>query len=400
LQCPLIQLRFVILIPPALMSLVRVFLAGLSFTHVSAARADGGVLTQVQDMLEKYRREGAKATPDVRKDIEAMKIRLDNAVSLIINGRLATQGKLDTTFTQAETKTMTAQSRQQSGTTVDNQYYNCMLEEIDVLVTVEDAVTSKNTWDAKQREACILSNNTKRSDHALPDSLALFNCDMTKDANACLQAMDSHEALFEQNLGLLTGQVNGDVDMFTVNFQNCSDSSKAFADAAALLETRTQMYHEKVQTCTAKTAARQQAFCDFSDAYSSMCSSIRDYSTLLHDTKTPRGNEHSEPDRQDEYQTVKVGSCELGNFLLPEAEAHDCSFFDFAAFQGPLNRHDTEEEYALISVYNCDKTSSFTFDGRKVIRPDFTEGELPSSSDYQTLPFSIPVVNHRLKICQ
>jgi len=249
-------------------------------------------------------------------------------------------------------------------------------KEIDILQDKERAEGEAAALLVERDAACAQANSTKMSNHALPSNLGLFNCDMSGDANACMNAFNNHEAAIQDQLNSLATFVGDDVQVWNTHSSSCGSLSKEYADKLDLIARLTSTFGAKNTECNLKNQDRNTAFCTFGAAYGSSCSKKVVFENMVADTSVP-GNQYSVPDREEEFSTVKTATCHLENYMEGGTEKA-CSGY---VFPSQLKVPVMEKQYS------CAETS-FIFNGRTWKEPEPSDA---LSTDYQSSEVSYPL---------
>jgi len=367
------------------MSVVAVL--GVSAVGVGASTVQSGnLVAQAEQMIQSFKKLGGAATPGLRKQVENLHSSLEGVLPLIFQGHQSTQSALDDTILTLQMATTSAQNEQMKATAMDTEWYNCVVGEVSILDEKEKAENEASVLEIARDAACERANATKTSRRSLPAELALFNCAMMSDANACISAYHQRETTFRAELSDLRSLVQEDVELWNAHNTECGRISAQHVNQMALIATLTQNFKDQEVMCQQKLEVRNEGICTFGGAYASTCTSKTAYNDLVAATGVAAGNEFSAPDRETEYTTVKTATCHLDNFLGGEESA--CTGFEFPEH---LDLHAVD----VPEVYTCGE-SSFTFDGRTWERP---EGGNPRSTDFNSVETSFSFKNGAFTLC-
>jgi len=278
-------------------------------------------------------------------------------------------------------------------------------------VKAQAAEAKAQAAEAKaQAEAAIAAPCQQQADldvfSSNPDLNLEFECSF--GAGSCAQESESY-----------TSRVNAMLTKFEQDKRTASDAwdqAKAACDAAhafaqekaaelvtaeaelstaeAELATAEATWDSQRNTCFEKRESKKLSMCLFGDSLQHKCEKASAYQNLIADVDQVNGGVHSQPDREDEWQTVQIVKCMLSKVVAgtdpSAATLGECESSDLASLPG-LDRKAAEfAAQTSVDNFTCAE-ETITFNGETWNVPS---GEAPPSSSYYKEAWS-PAVDLR-----
>jgi len=235
-----------------------------------------------------------------------------------------------------------------------------------------------------QAEAAIVAPCQQQADldvfSSKPDLNLEFECSF--GAGSCAQESESY-----------VSRVNAMLTKFEQDERTASaawEQAKAACDAAhavheekaAELATAEATWESQRMTCFEKRESKHLSMCIFGDSLQRKCEKASAYQNLIADVDQVNGGVHSQPDREDEWQTVQIVKCMLSKVVdgtdPSAATLGECETSDLASLPG-LDRKAAEfAAQTSVENFTCEE-ETITFNGETWNVPS---GEAPLSSSY------------------
>jgi len=331
----------------------------------------------------------AAGTPQVDEELA------DSLRNVITQIELTVDGKIQQAFTDTQTAVTLAISHLDTETeklmtdkveadTLDSAWIACVEDEQSALVAVENAKTEAEAAYAativpcqQQEDRRMFTSDPNQGITAEAKPLA-FDCDLDIEGNC-----PSNQMQYNQMVKGIVNKLNTDA---TTAIASWTEAKVACVEATRIKDLKVGVHTTAVSTWSSQKASCQQPFedrktemCKFGGAFQNKCAKVDAYNDLI--TKVDGDNsDHSESDRQLEWQTTHVTKCMLQKVILKIAldtqslaACEDEVTYDVDV--GTLNRKKEEfDSFTTPAKFSCSE-ETINFNGESWVRPTVSQSE-------------------------
>jgi len=331
-------------------------------------------------------RETPGATDSLNEILNQVSADLEAGVETkILAGVSATQAAIDQSVSELTAATTDALGRKSTADADDLSWLSCVGEEKAKREAVEAAQQA-----LAEAEASVIVPCQQQTDRDIfgfkPEMNFEFECSF--NAGTCAGEIASYTSQVNDMLSTFTSDSTFATENWNEAKQACDAANADVVVKTGLLADAESTWDGQRNTCLEKHEARTLGMCLFGDSLQQKCQKASAYENLISDADQVNGGVNSQPDREDEWQTVQVVKCMLakvvaGVDLTPNAltECESTSAVGLPA----LDKKEAEfAEQTSPANYTCEE-ETITFNGEIWNVPT---GEAPASTSYYKEDFS------------
>jgi len=327
----------------------------------------------------------SETTNDIFRDVI---VQIEQSVeSKIITGHANTQTAIDNVMTAVEATSDEAMRKKSVADDADTAWFMCIRTERSKLADYEDATAAEASSRSSSTEPC----QTQQDERPFEGRVVLpqFHCDISGTGNCKSQLADYKTAV----AGLLSALQNNmatENEKYTVAAKACTEAMDDVAQKQSAMEEELSLFNAQRDACLTMHETRMMGMCSFGEDLQRKCEKVSEYKALIASTDQVDGDEHSQPDREQEWLTTSKVKCMLSNVIngieINDASLGQCvSEVNYVRDVGDLDRKDSEfKVQTTIDRFTCQE-SAITFRGEMWETPS---GPSPESSGYKIMPFT------------
>jgi len=354
-------------------------------------KSSDGTQTKAMGNLRELAR--VAATPGVNEVFSSTADKLSADVETKIKeSHSNTQIAINNAVIALEDATKNALALKQTADATDQTWFNCVRVEKSMLESVEHADEALAKSRSGVTEPCQEQQDKAKFNWKAEEEDLAFECDVSIHDNC------------DSQLASYTSQIN---NMFEELEEDVKEAGSEYADAKLrcekaredvvrkqnALDQAKQRWQAQQKTCQNKHTQRTETMCTFGNALQNKCSNAAAYASLVAEINAVNGNEHSHPDRVEEWKVTHITKCWLSKAAAgetpDEATLTSCAnSVNFADDVGTLDlKSKTVSALTSPDNFSCSE-ETITFDGKQWNIPT---GSNPTSQEYTIDDFSPPV---------
>merc|ERR1719422_3001792 len=294
-----------------------------------------------------------------------------------------TQVAINNAVIALEDATKNALALKQTADATDQTWFNCVRVENSMLESVEHADKALAKSRSAVTEPCQdQEDKAKFSWKAEEDDLA-FECDISIHDNC-----DTQLASYRSQVNNLFEELEEDVKEAGSEYAEAKHlCERARADVVrkqSALDEAKKTWQDQRKKCQDEHTQRSEGMCTFGNSLQTKCSNAAHYTSLVAEINTVNGNNHSHPDRVEEWKMTHITKCWLSKAATGETldEAALTSCVNSVNFDDDVGTLDLKSKLvsSLTSPANfsCSE-ETITFTGNQWKIPT---GSDPKSTDY------------------
>jgi hypothetical protein len=311
----------------------------------------------------------------------------------IKEGHSNTQVAINNAVIALEDATKNALALKDTADASDQTWFNCVRVEKSMLQSVEHADTALAKSRSGVTEPCQdQEDKAKFSWKAEEDNLA-FECVISTQDN-CDAQLASYRSQIDNMFEELEEDVKEAGSEYAEAKHLCERARADVVRKQSALDEAKKTWQDQQQKCEGKHTQRSEAMCTFGKSLQTKCSNAAVYNSLVTEIKTVNGNNHSHPDRVEEWKVTHITKCWLSKGAAGETldEAALTSCVNSVNFDKDVGILDFKSELAASLTssanFSCSE-ETITFTGKQWKLPT---GSNPKSTDY-TLEDYAPAVS-------
>jgi hypothetical protein len=294
-----------------------------------------------------------------------------------------TQVAINNAVIALEDATKNALALKDTADTADQTWFNCVRVEKSMLESVEHADKALAKSRSAVTEPCQEQEDKARFNWKAQEEDLAFECVISIHDNC-----DTQLVSYRSQMNSLVEELKEDVKEAGSEYaeakQRCERARQDVVRKQSALDESKQTWQDQRKKCQGLHTQRSEAMCSFGNSLQTKCSNAAHYTSLVAEIKAD-GNNHSHPDRVEEWKMTHVTKCWLSKAAagetLDEAALTSCvNSVNFDKDVGILDLK-SEEVASLTSSENftCSE-STITFQGQLWDVPE----EGADSSEYTT----------------
>jgi len=293
-----------------------------------------------------------------------------------------TQVAINNAVSALEDATNNALALKDTADASDQTWFNCVRVEKSMLESVEHADEALAKSRSAVTEPCQTQEDKAKFNWKANEEDLAFECDISIHDNC-----DTQLASYRSQVNNLFEELEEDVKEAGSEYAEAKHlCERARADVvrkqSALDEAR-KTWQDQRKKCQDEHTQRSEAMCTFGNSLQTKCSSAAHYTSLVAEINT-NGNNHSHPDRVEEWKVASITKCWLSKAAtgetLDEAALTSCvNSVNFADDVGTLDlKSDLVASLTSSENFSCSE-ETITFTGKQWKIPT---GSDPKSTDY------------------
>jgi len=389
-------------------------MASLLFTHVVLAglvvncNADAkeAVLSLVERMDALYQKSESNAqtkamgklrelarvakTPGVSEVFSSTVDKLTADVETKIKeGHSNTQVAIDNAVKALEGATTNAVTLKQTADSADQTWFNCVRVEKSMLEAVEHADKALAKSRSAVAEPCQEQQDKAKFNWKAEEEDLAFECDISTHDNC-----DAQLASYKSQINSLFEELEEDVKEAGREYdeakQRCDRAKQDVVRKQSALDAAKQTYAGQRKKCSSSQTQATDGMCAFGNALQDKCADVSAYRSLVAEINAANGNQHSNPDRVEEWKVTHITKCWLSKAATGETLDQDAltSCVNSVNFDNDVGTLDLKSK-TVASLTSSDNFSceeqTVTFMGKQWKIPS---GSDPKSTDYVAEDFA------------